>query len=189
MIYFIQAEPNGRIKIGRSNSPEKRLANMQVGSPVKLKLIGTKNGGLAEEKHMHVVFSSHWSHGEWFEPAKELVDFILSLHDIPKQAGLDSCECTACGHKWNPRGLRNHNIVSGRDGFTPAVCPKCHTCFWNKPFDTNVVVTKPTVKTKSEKRVAAGLKSAATRAIRKATFAALRDQQVPTATPAPTRRY
>jgi len=97
MIYFIQAEPNGRIKIGKAASPEKRLIHLQIGSPMRLKLLGTKEGDAEEEKRIHTLFYKHWSHGEWFEPVPELIEFI-KRESI--EFSLCRCECKKCGHAW-----------------------------------------------------------------------------------------
>ncbi len=39
MIYFIQAEQSGLIKIGKANQVYKRLQTLQTGSPEKLRVL------------------------------------------------------------------------------------------------------------------------------------------------------
>lgn len=78
MIYFIQAEGVGAIKIGfvEGDDPAKRLSDLQVGSPCKLSLLGTLPGGRDTEGELHRKFAWAHSHGEWFRPVPELLDFI-----------------------------------------------------------------------------------------------------------------
>lgn len=76
MIYFIQLGDNGRIRIGYSKDPTKRLKTLQTGVPDALNLLGVLNGDKAREEAIHQRFSDLRAHGEWFEPSVELVDFI-----------------------------------------------------------------------------------------------------------------
>ena len=83
-VYFIQAEQSLRIKIGIAENPEKRLKDLQVGSPEKLSLIGIVYGaGREEERRLHNVFHYAQTHGEWFEPTIRLVDWIQQYATIP----------------------------------------------------------------------------------------------------------
>lgn len=83
MVYFIQAEELGLIKIGRTNQSNLilRLKAMQVGSPDKLKLIGVVNDehSFGGERGIHKKFESLWVHGEWYYPGKDLLEFINLL--------------------------------------------------------------------------------------------------------------
>lgn len=83
MIYFIQAA-NGRgpIKIGVSIRPEKRLVSIQLISPTRLKIIKTLKGGQDQELALHHHFAHLRLHGEWFEAAPELVDFINNTNEV-----------------------------------------------------------------------------------------------------------
>ena len=73
--YFIQSEKGGPIKIGyTTQDPNKRLRDLQVGSPAKLKLLGVIKGN--KERALHHKFTTERSHGEWFEPSTKLVDYI-----------------------------------------------------------------------------------------------------------------
>lgn len=66
MIYFVQAEKHG-IKIGKTIlAPERRIADMQVGCPIKLTLLGLVEGGKKREKELHKRFESCRLRGEWF---------------------------------------------------------------------------------------------------------------------------
>ena len=79
MIYFIQGEITKRIKIGfTSRFIEKRIQNLQTGSPDKLNFIGGIPGNVEIEESLHQKFKNCRLHGEWFEPTIELLDFIAS---------------------------------------------------------------------------------------------------------------
>jgi len=79
MVYFIQCEVTGRIKIGRAKNPRRRLSEVQTGSPTKLRLVGTIPGGRSEELELHAKFTGARLHGEWFIPTSDLLDHINKL--------------------------------------------------------------------------------------------------------------
>lgn len=64
MIYLVKAA--GRYKIGTAADPERRLAEMQTGSPVRLFLLATGPGGHEREAQIHLAYASKRRHGEWF---------------------------------------------------------------------------------------------------------------------------
>lgn len=68
-VYIIKADTF--VKIGFSENPEKRLSEMQTGSPHELELLakfpyGTRPEAAAKEKEMHLLFSTWHHRGEWF---------------------------------------------------------------------------------------------------------------------------
>ena len=68
-IYFIQADENGPIKIGTTQSnPLRRMANLQTGCPSVVRLLGAIEGTPAQERQIHAVLSQFRTHGEWFIP-------------------------------------------------------------------------------------------------------------------------
>ncbi len=71
--YFIQ-DGLGNIKIGKSNNPEKRLKVLQYSNSSKLILLLTIND--ISEWDSHIKFTKYYIRGEWFKPAKELLEFI-----------------------------------------------------------------------------------------------------------------
>lgn len=73
--YFIQADGGGPIKIGTTcQEPEKRLANLQTGSPVVLRIVGLIHGNV--ERQLHDAFAKFRIHGEWFEASDELIQYV-----------------------------------------------------------------------------------------------------------------
>lgn len=86
-VYFIEAfgqHDLKRIKIGRSRRPRARLEELQTGSPVKLKLLGTvrcKSDGHAKsvERYAHNIFHKQRRRGEWFHLSKKHLAQIKRL--------------------------------------------------------------------------------------------------------------
>ena len=82
MIYFIRGKLTKKIKIGVSESAEKRLKDLQAASPDKLIPLGYAVGNSKEERILHQRFAEYNSHGEWFDECKEIHDFISQCgHD------------------------------------------------------------------------------------------------------------
>lgn len=78
MIYFIQAEIGGPIKIGytRSISPAARVASLQSGCPFPLRVIHTMAGSQLDEQALHVRFATLRLHGEWFSDKDPLAGWL-----------------------------------------------------------------------------------------------------------------
>lgn len=87
-LYVIQSRVNGAFKVGRSSHPQKRLAQLQTGSPYKLKLILVVENAGGRELEIHRRLKGYRSQGsmkgEWFvEPGlSELPEDIYSLLDL-----------------------------------------------------------------------------------------------------------
>lgn len=69
-LYLIQSNVTGAVKIGRSNHPEKRLLELQTGSPYKLRLLAQFEGRGSIEPVLHREMESFRLKikGEWFHP-------------------------------------------------------------------------------------------------------------------------
>lgn len=79
-IYVIEAVETGLVKIGwTAMDPVKRMAALQVGSPVQLKLRGVINGTPDDESKLHDDFAALHSHGEWFRLSGPVADFIATI--------------------------------------------------------------------------------------------------------------
>src|SRR4051794_40462184 len=99
MIYFIQAE-TGLIKIGFTDgNPAKRLAQLQVGSPVSLKLLKTTPGSAYDEAALHWRFREGRSHGEWFQPTPQLLEFIRDAPDARPFSGVKESSFTLADYE------------------------------------------------------------------------------------------
>jgi hypothetical protein len=77
-VYFIQANKNGPIKIGKATDVNRRFYQLQQRHPEPLKILGIVDGYTQEELDFHRQFASFRLHGEWFEPSPELTDFITT---------------------------------------------------------------------------------------------------------------
>jgi len=76
-VYFISGA--GLIKIGHSENPVKRLAEIQRYSPVALCLVAVIEGGQSLEKELHKDFADGRSHGEWFNLTDDLLAVLRQI--------------------------------------------------------------------------------------------------------------
>ena len=79
IVYFIREGYFGRIKIGITDwkHRNRRLRQLQTGSPDKLYPLGYIIGGRKKEKWLHRKFKHAHVRGEWFRPTLDLLWFIL----------------------------------------------------------------------------------------------------------------
>ncbi len=76
-VYFIQAgDDNGPVKIGYTVDIDRRLASVQCGSPVKLRLLYTEPGTRSTESALHRRFKADRLHGEWFTYSDRLREYL-----------------------------------------------------------------------------------------------------------------
>jgi hypothetical protein len=81
-IYFIGGDI-GAIKIGLSTDPAKRLAALQCGSPIPLRILAVGIGDRTAEWMYHTVhFGASRLHGEWFERTPELLAEIDRINAL-----------------------------------------------------------------------------------------------------------
>jgi len=76
-VYFIEAVGTPRIKLGYSVDPEKRLKELQTGSPYKLALLAKWPAIPQTETYLHELFTEYRVHGEWFELPQILMEQLL----------------------------------------------------------------------------------------------------------------
>lgn len=73
-VYFIA---NGdTVKIGVAYNVRKRLTDLQISSPVRLRLIGLLRSDRFREGDVHARFQGLRIRGEWFWLKAEIIDFI-----------------------------------------------------------------------------------------------------------------
>lgn len=80
-IYYLQAAPDGLIKIGTTNDLATRLRTLMASCPVVLTLLRTHAGSHVTERSLHELFYKHRSHGEWFYPHPEILAHIKATQD------------------------------------------------------------------------------------------------------------
>lgn len=78
-VYFIGNLQNKVVKIGFSKKPNKRLKQLQTGSPLKLKVIYKTKGSKLKEADLQKKFSKQRTQGEWFSISGELKETLLDL--------------------------------------------------------------------------------------------------------------
>lgn len=88
-IYFIRGVTTGLTKIGYTRNPEtalRRFANLQIGSPDRLMLVGLIEGHPSIERELHDHFHTRRRHGEWFAlTAQDLSAAIAFVEASPFQ--------------------------------------------------------------------------------------------------------
>ena len=96
-VYFVGPAGlwSGCIKIGVTENLACRVKTMQNGSPVRLVVyarldLATKDAALLVESELHKRFAEHRSHGEWFEPALPVVEYVGSLMDSADRESRES---------------------------------------------------------------------------------------------------
>lgn len=96
-IYIIEDCGNCLLKIGRSQTPEKRLRGLQTGSSSKLNLVATFEIGSNEaEIAIHEHLKRYRRNGEWF--------------DVPKDLAMDTIEKVSKNFQQRRGGALNDNF-------------------------------------------------------------------------------
>ena len=88
-VYFIRAMESGNIKIGYTYDPADRLKDLQVGSSEELKYmfvvpVSCEEVAKSLEYEFHTKFAHLNIRGEWFEPDKELIEFVEKAELLSK---------------------------------------------------------------------------------------------------------
>jgi hypothetical protein len=76
MVYFIQGKVTQLVKIGRTSRNVQNRLNRFTSPDVLVCLKVTEE---FTERALHKRFRASWSHGEWFKPDPELMEFIAQL--------------------------------------------------------------------------------------------------------------
>ncbi|MGV0964218.1 MAG: GIY-YIG nuclease family protein [Polynucleobacter sp.] len=78
VVYFMQAGPNGPVKIGHSRSLVTRLDAIRRHNAAEVVLLGAYSGGLREEQDAHRQLAAYRIRGEWFHPTPAVLDFMAA---------------------------------------------------------------------------------------------------------------
>lgn len=85
-IYAIQSPYPRLMKIGFSKNPKARLAELQVGSPRKLRLLDQWPGTAEQEREIHSQIATLRQHGEWFkigyEQAAKVIETVTGNKSV-----------------------------------------------------------------------------------------------------------
>ena len=76
-VYFIKC--NNAIKVGISESPKKRIKNLQTANPNKLEMIGYVYGDILKEQEIHMDLQKYRLNGEWFKCCVEVEKYINKI--------------------------------------------------------------------------------------------------------------
>ncbi|MGA5873932.1 GIY-YIG nuclease family protein [Streptomyces cinereoruber] len=92
-MYLIGSTESPLVKIGWTDNPERRLRNLQTGSPVPLTVLALFEGGAIVERELHHRFADKRRHGEWFDlgpdPVKVVSPFVkLAQVEEAERSGL-----------------------------------------------------------------------------------------------------
>jgi hypothetical protein len=76
MIYFLQSEPGGNVKIGTTTCLTRRRQELEQEHKAIFSVIGVIDGGYAEEHALHLKFARFHIEGEFFRWHPALDDFV-----------------------------------------------------------------------------------------------------------------
>lgn len=79
-VYVVQAGEGGPVKIGFTNKPRRRIAELQTGLPQRLRVLHLFDGSEEDERRLHRRFAEHRVSGEWFHP---VADIVLGQFGLP----------------------------------------------------------------------------------------------------------
>jgi hypothetical protein len=90
VVYYVQRESDGLVKIGTSRTLAKRMGTLK-NKYGPLLLIATIGGAHAEETALHRQFRDLRAEGEWFRPELPLLEHVLAVmkeHPVAPDPGL-----------------------------------------------------------------------------------------------------
>jgi hypothetical protein len=80
-VYFFQGDTTGRIKIGFSTDPKRRLEEIRSGASERMRLLGSLPGTTGDEASYHRANSSAHVLNEWFSP--EVLPQVAGILGVP----------------------------------------------------------------------------------------------------------
>ncbi len=81
IIYFVQGESGGPIKIGYTKNIEKRLTLLQSGYPDRLILLASMAGTEENEEAIHIELQQYRLRGEWFSPHENVLEKVKAINN------------------------------------------------------------------------------------------------------------
>lgn len=82
VVYFLQQNADGPIKIGRTRNIVSRIAQMASSNSCEIIVRAIIPGSLDLETQLHDRFVAHRIRGEWFHPHQTILEYIASLPDV-----------------------------------------------------------------------------------------------------------
>lgn len=117
-VYFVYDPETHEIKIGESQEPRNRIAQLEADAGHSLIVLAIIKDQMPLEKVMHLTFDHLMTSGERFTAAPELIEYINNLHfngntNVQKEENdqqIYTKECSLCGDvfvKASPIAARN----------------------------------------------------------------------------------
>ena len=91
MVYLISHEDK-YLKIGHTNDINNRFSQLQVATPIKLKMIHLIKGDVNLEKELHNRFKELRVSGEWFVYDDEILNYFSSQYSLMWEYGFTPYE-------------------------------------------------------------------------------------------------
>lgn len=108
-VYIIAAEGTQFFKIGYSENPQFRLAELQTGCPHFLKIIGQWPGSMEAESQIHIRLESCRGIGEWFSISPETMADVRVMIELECQ-GVQASPAKVQSHKVST-ATENHGVL------------------------------------------------------------------------------
>jgi len=110
MVYLISFEDK-YLKIGCTSDIHKRLSQLQVSVPIKLKVIGLIEGGYDKESDLHNMFMHLSEKGEWFKFDISIIEYFKTEKCLMWENGiLPIGDYPVIGHVKNERIKKNLSL-------------------------------------------------------------------------------
>lgn len=116
VIYFVQSEHGGPIKIGRADDLAKRMVGLQTSRPDKLVVLAAAQGTVELERQLHARFADIREKGEWFSPTPELMELIRDV----SSRGHVALSQFVTGHSVPSRAVPSHATPNQTEEKAPA---------------------------------------------------------------------
>ena len=98
VVYFLQGS-SGLIRIGTTSRLHRRIHEAMIGNDRPVVLVGALCGDGYLKREFHARFAEYRSHGEWFRPVNEVVDFIEENRDHTFREVFEATRNTGSGRR------------------------------------------------------------------------------------------
>jgi len=75
-IYFLKSLRSGLVKIGYTESFDRRLSQLRNANADQLDVLGVLSGSLEQEHDLHADAEPYRDHAEWYSDCEEIRDLI-----------------------------------------------------------------------------------------------------------------
>lgn len=121
VVYFIRpVGQRGPIKIGCSQAPQNRLAQMMGWSPLDLEVVVTTPGDFDLERRIHGLFAADYRRNEWFSASDRLyalIDGLLAGRELNSLVDLSGEVVPFRPLRRKSESIRRHMSYGARLGY------------------------------------------------------------------------